>query len=208
MYQCVCNVFRVSEKVEAWQRRRSSAPEFAAEEAAREKAWSEANREANLAALREMRRLLPEAVWDMKAADIQAAAAARPRSCSGAEGEGVGSGIDEGVGHSASNGGGSVKRRMFYPSDLSVRLRECRPLHWLVSAPEDVETSNFLTGEGAAAFTQLEGMDVVEMRAIWCVLPKQFARDADGKKAEWRKRFRTQLEGLVQQQDRAVVAAG
>lgn len=175
-------------QMEAWQKRKAEAPEFAAEEAAREEAWNEANREVNEAALREMRALLPEAVWDMNAGDIQAAAAAA--GTGGRDGDGDGSG------------------GVFYPSDVCVRLRECRPLHWLVSAPEDIAGANFLAGDGAAAFTQLEGMDVVEMRAVWSVLPREFRRDGDGKKAEWRARFRQQLEGLARQQDGAVVTAG
>lgn len=65
-----------------------------------------------------------------------------------------------------------------------------------------------MAGEGAAAFTQLEGMDLTEMRAVWSVLPREFSKDGDGKKAEWRKRFRLQLEGLARQQDGAVVTAG
>lgn len=189
-------------QVETWQRRRTEAPEFAAEEAACEEAWSEANREANLTALRVMRKLLPEAVWEMNAGDIQAAAAVGARDTAVVDG-----------GERESGEGGSLpagKRvgGVFYPSDLCVRLRECRPLHWLVSAPEDIAGANFLSGGGSAAFTQLEGMDLIEMRAVWCVLPKEFSRDADGKKAEWRARFRAQLEGLVQQQDRAVITAG
>lgn len=177
-------------QVESWQQRRTEAPEFLAEEAAREEAWSKANREANTAALREMRSLLPEAVWDMKAGDIQAAAAAAATTIVSGEND-----------ESGAEG-------MFYPSDLCVRLRECRPLHWLVSSPEDIASANFLAGEGAPAFTQLEGMDLTEMRAVWCVLPKEFARDADGKKAEWRARFRVQLEAMARQQDRAVISAG
>ena len=180
-------------QMEAWQQRKAEAPEFAAEEAAREEAWNEANREANEAALREMRALLPEAVWDMNAGDIQAAAAAATAAGSG-----------DGDGGEGDDGSGGV----FYPSDLCVRLRECRPLHWLVSAPEDIAGANFLAGDGAGAFTQLEGMDVVEMRAVWSVLPREFCRDGDGKKAEWRARFRQQLEGLARQQDGAVVTAG
>ncbi|CAN0407396.1 unnamed protein product, partial [Ectocarpus sp. 13 AM-2016] len=165
-------------QMEAWQQRKAEAPEFAAEEAAREEAWSEANREANSRALREMRALIPEA------APAQA-------------------GVSADVGGGATRVGG-----VFYPSDLCVRLKECRPLHWLVSAPEDIAGANFLAGEGAAAFTQLEGMDLTEMRAVWSVLPREFLRDGDGKKAEWRARFRVQLEGLARQQDGAVVTAG
>ncbi|CAM9685291.1 unnamed protein product, partial [Ectocarpus sp. 12 AP-2014] len=181
-------------QMEAWQQRKAEAPEFAAEEAAREEAWSEANREANSRALREMRALIPEAVWDMNAGDIQAAAAQALAQ----------------AGVSADGGGGATRvvGGVFYPSDLCVRLKECRPLHWLVSAPEDIAGANFLAGEGAAAFTQLEGMDLTEMRAVWSVLPREFLRDGDGKKAEWRARFRVQLEGLARQQDGAVVTAG
>lgn len=220
-------------QMESWQQRRAEAPEFAEEEAARELAWSEANREANVAALEEMRALLPEAVWDMNAGDIQAAAAAAAVAGATSEVAVGGSkaavvGGEEAVEVAAvavatgtgtttmrkkvegeEGGGGRVRKGgHFYPSDLCVRLRECRPLHWLVSSPEDIAGANFLSGEGAAAFTQLEAMDLTEMRAVWCVLPKEFSRDADGKKAEWRARFRVQLEGLARQQDRATVTAG
>ncbi|CAM9901891.1 unnamed protein product, partial [Ectocarpus sp. 4 AP-2014] len=166
-------------QMEAWQQRKAEAPEFAAEEAAREEAWSEANREANSRALREMRALIPQAA-----------------------------GVSADGGGGATRVGGDSGEGVFYPSDLCVRLKECRPLHWLVSAPEDIAGANFLAGEGAAAFTQLEGMDLTEMRAVWSVLPREFLRDGDGKKAEWRARFRVQLEGLARQQDGAVVTAG
>lgn len=178
-------------QVESWQQRRREAPEYAAEEAALEDSWSEANREVNTAALREMRALLPEAVWEMNAGGIQAAAAAAV-----AEKGALGTTGDRASGD------------IFYPSDLCVRLRLCRPLHWLVSSPEDIAVANFLVGQGATAFTQLEGMDLTEMRALWCVLPKEFARDANGKKAEWRARFRLQLEGMARQQERAIITAG
>lgn len=205
-------------QMESWQQRRAEAPEFAEEEAARELAWSEANREANVAALEEMRALLPEAVWGMNAGDIQAAAAAASPGVGVGASKAAVAGVEEAVGvvttmdGKVERGGGSGgrvrKAGTFYPSDLCVRLRECRPLHWLVSSPEDIAGANFLSGEGAAAFTQLEAMDLTEMRAVWCVLPKEFSRDADGKKAEWRARFRVQLEGLARQQDRATVTAG
>lgn len=221
-------------QMESWQQRRAEAPEFAEEEAARELAWSEANRKANVAALEEMRALLPEAVWDMNAGDIQAAAAAAAPVAGASSGVAVETskaavvGGEKAVEDAAAavaaatttttmnkkvegegGGGGRVRKGgHFYPSDLCVRLRECRPLHWLVSSPEDIAGANFLSGEGAAAFTQLEAMDLTEMRAVWCVLPKEFSRDADGKKAEWRARFRVQLEGLARQQDRATVTAG
>lgn len=185
-------VEKAVEQVEAWQRRRAGAPEFAAEEAAKEDAWDEENMEANLAALHEQRALLPEAIWSMTASDIQAAAAAAAEKRDTAGGD-----------ETASDRPG-----VCYPAELCIRIRECRPLHWLVSAPEDIASANFLTGEGAAAFTQLEGMDLTEMRAVWCVLPKEFSRDPEGKKAEWRARFRDQLQGLVRQQEQAVVAAG
>ncbi|CAM9500798.1 unnamed protein product, partial [Choristocarpus tenellus] len=97
---------------------------------------------------------------------------------------------------------------ILYPSDLCCRIKELPILHWLVSAPEDVECANFLVGEGSNSFTQLEAMDVVEMRAVWCVLPREFKRDGDGKKAEWRARFMMHLESLVRQEEGGVVSSG
>lgn len=205
-------------QVESWERRKADAPEFAAEEAAREEAWSEANKDANFAALCEQRAMLPAAVWEMKASDIRVAAATATRRSEEAEGtkadstgsskrdskESDKSGNRGGVGEMVVRG----EQGVVYPSDLCVRLRESRPLHWLVSAPEDIACANFLSGEGSAAFTQLEGMDLTEMRAIWCVLPKEFSRDPDGKKAEWRSRFRAQLEVMVRQHDGAIINAG
>jgi hypothetical protein len=41
-----------------------------------------------------------------------------------------------------------------------------------------------------------QGLDIIEMRAIWINLPLEFDNDGDGKKLEWRKLFRQKLEEL------------
>jgi hypothetical protein len=42
-----------------------------------------------------------------------------------------------------------------------------------------------------------QGLDIVEMRAIWYVMPTEFDLDGDGKKAKWRDLFRQKLEELT-----------
>jgi hypothetical protein len=42
-----------------------------------------------------------------------------------------------------------------------------------------------------------QGLDIVEMRAIWANLPLEFDNDGDGKKAQWRGLFRQKLEELT-----------
>lgn len=42
-----------------------------------------------------------------------------------------------------------------------------------------------------------QGLDIIEMRAIWANLPEEFDNDGDGKKAQWRALFRQKLEELT-----------
>lgn len=42
-----------------------------------------------------------------------------------------------------------------------------------------------------------QGLDIVEMRAIWYNMPEEFDNDGDGKKATWRTLFRQKLEELT-----------
>ena len=46
-----------------------------------------------------------------------------------------------------------------------------------------------------------QGLDIVEMRAIWYVMPTEFDLDGDGKKAKWRDLFRQKLEELTTKEE-------
>jgi len=96
----------------------------------------------------------------------------------------------------------------FFTADLALRLKNKKLLHWLVAHPDDIAVSNFLQGEHAASFTSLESYDIVELRAIYMVLPSEFLLDATGKKMEWRNSFIERLKGLVKQEMGCTVHAG
>ena len=49
----------------------------------------------------------------------------------------------------------------------------------------EIERANFLNGGHARHFASLDGYDIVEMRALACVMPTKFQNDRDGKKAAW-----------------------
>ena len=72
-----------------------------------------------------------------------------------------------------------------FPLELMLYLKECKLLHWLVTHQSEIERANFLNGNHARHFASLEGYDIVELRALSCVLPAKFENDRDGKKAAW-----------------------
>jgi hypothetical protein len=93
------------------------------------------------------------------------------------------------------------KKGALYTNELAVEIKNNKLLHWLLMAPEDIAMTNFLSGEHRQYFVNLEGLDVVEMRALRMVLPEKFELDQDGQKAEWRERFIGRLKQLVSQQN-------
>ncbi|KAJ8601435.1 hypothetical protein CTAYLR_005921 [Chrysophaeum taylorii] len=46
-----------------------------------------------------------------------------------------------------------------------------------------------------------QGLDIVEMRAVWASLPDEFDNDGNGKKAQWKANFRTKLMELVTKEE-------
>lgn len=83
--------------------------------------------------------------------------------------------------------------------ELSQELKSNKLLHWLVTHPDDIVFSNFLSGEQKAFFENIESLDIIEMRAISLVIPNKFELDSDGRKLEWRSRFFTRFKQLVAQ---------
>jgi hypothetical protein len=88
-----------------------------------------------------------------------------------------------------------------YTHELALEIKNNKLLHWLLMTPEDISMANFLSGEHRQYFVNLDGLDVVEMRALRMVLPDKFELDQDGQKAEWRERFVGRMKQLVSQQN-------
>ena len=99
-------------------------------------------------------------------------------------------------------------RGALYTHELAHELKNNKLLHWLLMAPEDIAMTNFLSGEHRQYFVNIDGLDIVELRALRMVLPDKFELDQDGQKAEWRKRFIARLKQLVSQQNEDYVKGG
>ncbi|CAK9109808.1 Zinc transporter ZIP10 (Solute carrier family 39 member 10) (Zrt- and Irt-like protein 10) (ZIP-10) [Durusdinium trenchii] len=46
-----------------------------------------------------------------------------------------------------------------------------------------------------------QGLDIVELRAIYAVIPEEFNNDSDGKKAEWRANIKQRLSDLIKKEE-------
>ena len=46
-----------------------------------------------------------------------------------------------------------------------------------------------------------QGLDIVEMRGIWAMVPKTFNNDGDGKKKDWRDAFKQKLRNMGKKAD-------
>lgn len=154
-------------------------------------------REGNLLCLRQMRSLIPINIAQLSVADLLAEVAGK---------------------------------NSLYTHELAVEIKSNKLLHWLLMAPEDIAMTNFLSGEHrqyvhallfdvlssaeeqffneCRYFVNLDGLDVVEMRALRMVLPDKFELDQDGAKAEWRERFIGRLKQLVSQQNEDFIKGG
>jgi hypothetical protein len=91
------------------------------------------------------------------------------------------------------------------PLELAVEIKANRLLHWLVTHPADVACAYFLAGEMKQYFENLEGLDILELRALAVCLPVRFELDGDGKKAQWRARLMARVRQLVAQANRDTV---
>jgi hypothetical protein len=83
--------------------------------------------------------------------------------------------------------------------ELANELKNNKLLQWVVIHTDDISTSSFLTGNSKHYFENIELLDIIELRAIACVLPNKFELDNDGKKNLWRKKFITRVQLLVSQ---------
>lgn len=80
------------------------------------------------------------------------------------------------------------------PKSFAKRLWDKKALWLLRMHPDDIKKLHQADLRGKYAN---QGLDIREMRAIWCCLPSEFDNDGDGKKAEWKFNFRQKLEELT-----------
>eukprot|EP01038_Epipyxis_sp_PR26KG_P005253 gene5253-7301_t len=83
--------------------------------------------------------------------------------------------------------------------ELATEIKNNRLLHWIVTHEDDIALANFLTGDKKSYFENLEGLDIIELRALAMRLPTKFELDNDGKKGEWRTRLMSRVKQLVSQ---------
>lgn len=90
----------------------------------------------------------------------------------------------------------SLTERM--PKSLATRLWTKKAL-WLIRMHvEDVKRIHI--ADLRSKFGN-QGLDIIEMRALWLCLPPEFDNDGDGKKAEWLGFFRQKLEELTTKEE-------
>ncbi|OQS00165.1 hypothetical protein THRCLA_06176 [Thraustotheca clavata] len=96
---------------------------------------------------------------------------------------------------------------VLYTRDLANYLKQNKLLQWVVTHEKDKARENFITGDTAQCFTNIEMYDITELRAIYLALPENFEFDKEGRKSEWRQNFVSHLKVLVQQQNGDSVTA-
>ncbi|CAM9623169.1 unnamed protein product, partial [Discosporangium mesarthrocarpum] len=171
-------------EMEKWIKRKEALPEYdqVTELGARERAWFERERGANEEALRKMRRLVPVDVTRLTLLELEAQARDR----------------------------GSLYTRelSMHIKASSMGFKENRFLHWVVEHPDDIARANFLRGDHAHFFTNLDKYDLSELRALAACLPERFEVDRDGRKAAWRTAFLHKVQGMVSQERGDTVSGG
>ena len=95
-----------------------------------------------------------------------------------------------------------------YSMELATEIQNNKLLHWLVMHQDDIAYANFLAGDKKAVFENIEVLDITEIRALACWIPKKFELDFDGKKNEWRKRLMARAKLLVSQSNGESVKGG
>jgi hypothetical protein len=130
-------------------------PNFIKVKRQREEAWLEAERPRNEEALKLMRTLLPPNVARLSFREVQAAALDAY-------------GLTEGTNSRSevSTTSQPFDFDEFYPYEFAAYLKDTALLHWLVARPDDIKRANFLVGDSAKYFNDLESYDVTELRAV------------------------------------------
>jgi hypothetical protein len=168
--------------------------------------WMTANSEDNIAALQTMRSLIPINITELSVTELLDIVK-REEDGDKNKTEGDNTAEDQ-VKETVELTSPPISTRTLYTQELALEIKSNKLLHWLVTHSQDIAQMNFLMGEHRQYFVNLEGLDIIEMRALRMVLPDRFELDGDGKKAEWRERFITRLKQLVSQDRQEYVKGG
>lgn len=84
-------------------------------------------------------------------------------------------------------------------TELALEIKNNKLLHWVITHRDEISYANFLAGDKKHFFENIEGLDIVEIRAIVLCIPEKFELDVDGKKSEWRNRLMTRAKQMVSQ---------
>lgn len=84
------------------------------------------------------------------------------------------------------------------PPILANRLVQKKQLWLIVMHPEDTAKLHHADLANKYAVT---GTDIVELRAIFAMLPPSFQNDPEGKKEEWRKGVRDKLKEMTRKEE-------
>lgn len=86
------------------------------------------------------------------------------------------------------------------PKELAKRIWDKKIL-WLVRQhPDDIATVHIADLNNKYSN---QGLDIVEMRALWQCVPSEFQMDGDGKKAQWRFNFLQKLQELTVKEEQS-----
>jgi hypothetical protein len=159
--RCQQALTSLSEEVEKWSRRKLEAPNKDAVERERENQWAIDNQAANDDALALMRSFMPTDLTRLTMEEFEE----RVAEAAGAEDD------------------------VFYTPALMERLKSKKLLQWVITHPDDIVRANFLMGAHKNSFEQLQEYDLIELRAVYAVIPTAFSPDADNAKRRWRMGF-------------------
>lgn len=80
------------------------------------------------------------------------------------------------------------------PKEIINRMFSKKVLWFVRKHPEDIAKTHH--ADLKCQFTS-QGLDIMEMRAVYAVLPRAFELDTDGKKAKWRTNFKQKLVEMI-----------
>lgn len=84
------------------------------------------------------------------------------------------------------------------PKEIAARVFSKKVLWFVRKDPRDIAKTH--QADLNSKYTS-QGLDIVEMRAVYAVLPEEFELDSDGKKAKWKHNFKQKMLELCTKEE-------